>query len=259
MRPHQSNCIHRHWPSNHFQPTRAVFVLAVCSSLARFIFIHLVSSTTSCNRQSIPTTKRRCTSVFDTSIYNNFTTSYWLREFRPINPCKPPLTTGSNRSLRSLGRAKARPLTKRYALGEKMRWLILITSLVLSTNAMASEVCNTNRFDVCKKAREISDEMAKNLPMQLNKNLSIHKISAIHNMISITALLAYDKATLDAALKQSNISQKSMEEIMMNSAKDSICISTPETNAFIGLGGAVQYIYKFIDGTTYSTINIESC
>ena len=26
------------------------------------------------------------------------------------------LTTGSNRSLRSLGRAKARPLTKRYAL-----------------------------------------------------------------------------------------------------------------------------------------------
>ena len=27
---------------------------------------------------------------------------------------QPPLTTGSNRSLRSLGRAKARPLTKRY-------------------------------------------------------------------------------------------------------------------------------------------------
>jgi hypothetical protein len=28
------------------------------------------------------------------------------------------LTSGSNRSLRSLGRAKARPLTKRYALYE---------------------------------------------------------------------------------------------------------------------------------------------
>ena len=32
----------------------------------------------------------------------------------------PSLTTGSNRSLRSLGRAKARPLTKRYALGAKL-------------------------------------------------------------------------------------------------------------------------------------------
>ena len=31
------------------------------------------------------------------------------------------LTTGSNRSLRSLGRAKARPLTKRYAQGGNMR------------------------------------------------------------------------------------------------------------------------------------------
>src|SRR5690606_30277801 len=31
------------------------------------------------------------------------------------------LTTGSNRSLRSLGRAKARPLTKRYAQGSNMR------------------------------------------------------------------------------------------------------------------------------------------
>ena len=180
-----------------------------------------------------------------------------LTALRPA--CHRRLTRHSSHSLRSLGRAKARPLTNRYALGEKMRWLILITSLALSANAMASEVCNTKQFDVCKKAREISDEMAKTLPMQLNKNLSIHKVSAIQNMISITALLAYDKATLDASLKQSNISQKNMEEIMMNSAKDSICISTPETNAFIGLGGAVQYIYKFIDGTTYSTINIESC
>jgi len=29
------------------------------------------------------------------------------------NPSKKRITTGSNRSLRSLGRAKARPLTKR--------------------------------------------------------------------------------------------------------------------------------------------------
>jgi len=32
--------------------------------------------------------------------------------------CKP-LTSGSNRSLRSLGRAKARPLTKRYVANRK--------------------------------------------------------------------------------------------------------------------------------------------
>ena len=30
------------------------------------------------------------------------------------------ITTGSNRSLRSLGRAKARPLTKRYTKGVKL-------------------------------------------------------------------------------------------------------------------------------------------
>jgi hypothetical protein len=32
------------------------------------------------------------------------------------------LTIGSNRSLRSLGRAKARPLTKRYTPGDAPHW-----------------------------------------------------------------------------------------------------------------------------------------
>ena len=42
------------------------------------------------------------------------------------------LTTGSNRSLRSLGRAKARPLTKRYTHKEERRWAPSLAHLALT-------------------------------------------------------------------------------------------------------------------------------
>ena len=39
-----------------------------------------------------------------------------------INSRRCLITIGSNRSLRSLGRAKARPLTKRYAMRVITQW-----------------------------------------------------------------------------------------------------------------------------------------
>ena len=62
---------------------------------------------------------------------------YWVFEWHPS------LTNGSNRSLRSLGRAKARPLTKRYTVFAES-WMCymkrnLALFLIISCNASANQ------------------------------------------------------------------------------------------------------------------------
>lgn len=138
------------------------------------------------------------------------------------------------------------------------KFILLIIS-ILSGSTMANDVCNTKSFDICKKAREFADEIATILPMQVNKNMSFHKVVAMQNMISISVIYSYDKVALETSLKQAGTSHEDVKKAMGGFAYESICISTPETKAFINLGGAFQYIYKFVDGETYTVVTIDSC
>jgi len=113
--------------------------------------------------------------------------------------------------------------------------------------------------DLCQLARKMADETASQLPMQLNKNLTMHSVFASGPSLAMTAQLAYDRSLLDATLKQSTVSDAQIKQALFNAATTSICNPASQTYNFIAQGGSIQYIYKFNDGTTYTTINVEDC
>jgi hypothetical protein len=137
----------------------------------------------------------------------------------------------------------------------------VIAILILSAafHAKANDICNSKGVDVCKKAREVSDEIAGSLPMQMDKSMSLQSVFAIKNTLHLTVLLAYERVFLQEALDKGNISSEKMKELMQKSAQSSICQPQSATKAFIAIGGGVRYVYKFIDGTIYTTVNTEKC
>ena len=140
-----------------------------------------------------------------------------------------------------------------------MQARILLLLLLTPMSAWAADQCKPMQTDLCQLARKMADETAPQLPMQLNKNLTLHSVFASGPSLALTAQLAYDKSLLDATLKQSTASDAQIKQALFNAATTSICNPASPTYNFISQGGSVQYIYRFNDGTTYTTINIADC
>jgi capsule polysaccharide export protein KpsE/RkpR len=76
------------------------------------------------------------------------------------------ITTDSNRSLRSLGRAKARPLTKRYAEEVTMEWYSYLAIIAFALIAII------DRIRLKKLCDESSKTVSKNKIEQLEKHIN---------------------------------------------------------------------------------------
>ncbi len=81
------------------------------------------------------------------------------------------ITTGSNRSLRSLGRAKARPLIKRYVRQNMKKHLALIP-LLFSISVPSSAETNANVYQVTLRAEQSDMQLFVCINGECQKSLS---------------------------------------------------------------------------------------
>lgn len=114
------------------------------------------------------------------------------------------------------------------------------------------------KTNMCKKARELSDKIALQLPMKMSQTITFSSISAFHTTVQGIYILNYDKKYLSKIYKEAN---KTLSEgiKVMTKAAHSVCKEGSSARAFINFGGKIKYIYRFIDGEEFTTINIDKC
>ena len=127
-----------------------------------------------------------------------------------------------------------------------------------STCAQAIDNCKPKDVDVCILARTISDELSGDLPMQLNSNLSLQTSAATGRTISIMALLNYTREFLDQNLVASGVSNDEMVQALRNLASGGFCEATSQSKHFLDQGGSIAILYRFIDGSTYTNVQLTS-
>lgn len=127
-----------------------------------------------------------------------------------------------------------------------------------STCAQEIENCKPKDVDVCILARTISDELSGDLPMQLNSNLSLQTSAAAGRTISIVALLNYTRELLDQNLVASGVGNEEMIQILRNLASGGFCETSSQSKYFLDQGGSIAILYRFIDGSTYTNVQVTS-
>ncbi|MGH8158886.1 MAG: hypothetical protein ACREPQ_12255 [Rhodanobacter sp.] len=148
----------------------------------------------------------------------------------------------------------------RFANLSSWQYLSCIVALwSAALGVSAEDVCKPKNVDVCKIARQFADETASALPIQLNSNLSLQTAFAELSTVSLTAKLNYTREFLNQTLASAGMSNDQMLKVLYNSAKSGICPRSSQSEYFIERGGHVRYIYKFKDGTTSTTVDIDSC
>ena len=75
----------------------------------------------------------------------------------------------------------------------------------------------------------------------------------------MNAKFEYNKAFLDESLIAGGMTNSQMINIMREHSRSTMCAGNKATRNFITQGGEVQYIYRFNDGSIYTTIDIISC
>lgn len=144
-----------------------------------------------------------------------------------------------------------------------MRLATLLTfflAFFTAVSAQAEDNCKSEYtdFDLCSFASDLSNQMAANLPMRVNKNTSIESINAIDHILQLNAVLTVTRKELKESYEKAG---KTFEDFrrMMTKSVDSFCAGENPVGSFIKLGGVVKYTYKFSDGEQFMVITKESC
>lgn len=138
---------------------------------------------------------------------------------------------------------------------------ILMITFVLNANATANvDECTPNltKFDVCEEARSVAEELAPQLPIQLNSNLKITEVLALGPTLIWNVWLSYDQSFLEAKATQGGVDLDFIKQRMRAATQHNLCKSEP-TRAFIALGGNIQYNYMFNDGFKFISVNVTEC
>lgn len=138
--------------------------------------------------------------------------------------------------------------------------IIATTLFILPIFSFANDLCFKNliKEDMCAHASKIASEAGKSLPIKLNDNMSIISINAILNKLLFVARLNYNHEYLSSVYNGDMTVEKKLKSIMQNYSKSSIC-TNKQTEAFVGLGGEIEYRYVFSDGNVFDTYTITSC
>jgi hypothetical protein len=140
--------------------------------------------------------------------------------------------------------------------------LIVISFLaaVLSDVASARQECikGLTKIDMCGKARELSDEIASQLPIRMSQNMTWESVMSSGTTIQAHIRFSYDKETLEEMLKTASLKLSEANQVLQKSASN-LCEKGSSTEAFIGLGGDFNVVYSFVDGTHFTTISVDSC
>lgn len=139
---------------------------------------------------------------------------------------------------------------------KQRKFAVLVVMAVTSVAAMASAYAAPT---AARLAREMADAVAPSLPMRINQNLTMQTVIAGGNTITYTANFSYTREELNKVLAQSGKTDAEAKAMIRNVAKGGVCAQGPEGHAFLALGGRVRYLYRFVDGSPYETIEVASC
>jgi len=130
-----------------------------------------------------------------------------------------------------------------------------------ANSVIAEDSCFTEftKFNMCKKARELSDGMANMLPMKISQNMAWESVASFGKTIQGQIRLGYTRKHLEEQYKKSGLPISQAKQAMEKSAHNICKQEDPAARAFIGLGGNFRYIYSFIDGEHFITIDINNC
>ena len=138
------------------------------------------------------------------------------------------------------------------------KFILTIFFSIFSHHSFSNENCfvqfsNTN---ICDYAKKVQKEMAPNLPMQLSQNLVVRSITAVGPELGANAILKYTEQYLNNQLSKVGRTRESVDNQMRLMTINMVCTS-PELEAFLGLGGKILYSYNFVDGKKYLNIPIS--
>lgn len=129
----------------------------------------------------------------------------------------------------------------------------------LPNHAVADVGC-LNRYtsiNVCDEARRLSEGIAQELPLSLNKNMMIHSTLSYRNTTQLNILLAYNREHLDSVIKDSKKTASEVKEKIHSFARN-MC-SENMIKSFIRTGVILKLVYTFSDGEKYTEIIIDRC
>lgn len=140
--------------------------------------------------------------------------------------------------------------------------LLTIVLLFLAPISLASEAnkdClrGVIQVDICKIATEVAHNLAENLPMKVNRNMTLYSVMAIHDSVNVTIIWNYDRNTLEESFKANNIPISVVDDLLLTSSKN-LCAFDP-FKAFTYFGGKILFSYIFSDGELFDVVALESC
>ncbi|MEI6336089.1 MAG: hypothetical protein WCS87_16135 [Methylococcaceae bacterium] len=113
------------------------------------------------------------------------------------------------------------------------------------------------KWDICHFLKQLADESAKNLPMQMDSTMIMSKAYALGKTITFEVILLYDRQWFQNYLTQTGSSNEQVEELLVKKAKDTWCEG--DSLALIKNGAIIRYIYYFKDQTPYFRFEISQC
>ena len=124
---------------------------------------------------------------------------------------------------------------------------------------ISKDECRPNliKFDVCKRVREVADNIAPQLPMKMSSTISLAQVTAIKTSLIFVVMLSYNKEYLETELRKKDIT---MEELMSNFKQGMsklLCKADPSISGLIEIGAQIQYKYYFRDMTPYTVVTID--
>jgi hypothetical protein len=139
-----------------------------------------------------------------------------------------------------------------------MHYIIFLIALV--TSPACADECQgkyNKNLDICQILRQMSNEMAKGLPMQMDSSMSMTKVYSIGNTIAYEATYQYDMNELQNCLSKLGWSNEQFNDYLIRNAKNRLCQS--EALSLIKNGAIFHYDYIFIDQTPYFSFEISQC
>lgn len=132
--------------------------------------------------------------------------------------------------------------------------------LLTSTVVWGGGLCTQNplQVDVCGVATTISETIAEELPLRLNRNLVLQDIRASDNLVRMSAVFDYTEAHFTQSLSK-DATLDTMRESVRDTAMAIACRPKTQLQAFIQLGGRLQFVYHFLDKTHFLTVNVDHC
>ncbi len=149
---------------------------------------------------------------------------------------------------------------KRYCLMAPIaRFAVLMLGGLWLAPVVAADRCmhDLTGHDVCAEARQMSNHLAAQLPMQMSRNTVWESVSSFDRTVQGVIALGYDREFLEQTAARANMPLHAIKRGMDVSAAY-IC-GDDRVSAFVQFGGSIHFAYKFADGDVFYEAEVDKC